>query len=181
LDELGKPYLNAETEDSGALCHFNSLAMPVQLVATQSASSDYFEPEDPEFIDALQASVLPGDIPESQLVVPPPAQEQAESEWAQVVLAGQPSLKRSHSTMAEEDSDDMVSENSDVPVNDEDPTDDTYGASRFGEFGNYMRRKRAKLQIQNDQMLGSSKDDASGEIRSRIFQGIAIYVRFPGL
>lgn len=147
--------------------------MPVQLVAIHSTSSDYFEPEDPEFIDALQATVLPGDIPDPQLV--PPAQEQAESEWAQFAVGhDQPFLKRSHSTMAEEDSDDMI------PVTDEDLTNDTYGASRFGEFGDYMRRKRAKLQIQNDQISGSNKDDAC-EIRSRIFQGLAIYVRFLGL
>jgi DNA repair protein REV1 len=81
--------------------------------------------------------------------------------------------------MAEEDSDvpqDMMPEGSEVT--DEDPTCDTYGASRFGGFGDYMRRKRAKLQIQNAQMSENNNDNASGEIESRIFQGIAIYVRF---
>lgn len=160
----------------GALVISNSLTMPMQLAATDSTSSDYFEPEDPDFIDALQDTILPGDIPDPQL----PTQEQAdrESEWAQLA-AGQPSLKRSHSVMAEEDSDvpqDMIPENSEVT--DEDPTGDTYGASRFGEFGDYMRRKRAKLQIQNAQMSENNNDNASGETESRIFQGIAIYVRF---
>jgi hypothetical protein len=31
-----------------------------------------------------------------------------------------------------------------------------YGASRFGYFGEYMRRKRAKLQIQNTDIVGSA-------------------------
>ena len=46
---------------------------------------------------------------------------------------------------------------------------DIYGASRFGEHEEYMRRKRAKLQIQNSQL----EDDSSA-----IFQGLAIYVSF---
>lgn len=147
--------------------------MPVQLATNDSTSSDYFEPEDPDFIDALQATVLPGDIVAAD--PQPSAQEQAESEWAQVIEAGQPSesLKRSHSVMNEEGTDNMAQENS------EGSTDDTYGASRFGGFGDYMRRKRAKLQIQNAHMSDNAKDgDAPGEIRSRIFKGIAIYVCF---
>lgn len=41
-----------------------------------------------------------------------------------------------------------------------------YGASRFGHFGEYMSRKRAKLQIQN-----------ASERKSDIFKGISVYVR----
>lgn len=48
-----------------------------------------------------------------------------------------------------------------------------YGASRFGHFGEYMRRKRAKLQIQN----ASMDTEASGEGKSSIFKGISVYVR----
>ncbi|KAF8126581.1 hypothetical protein EV363DRAFT_1525686 [Boletus edulis] len=47
-----------------------------------------------------------------------------------------------------------------------------YGASRFGHFGEYMRRKRAKLQIQN----ASMDTEGSGEEKSNIFKGISIYV-----
>lgn len=43
-----------------------------------------------------------------------------------------------------------------------------YGAAHFGDFGEYMSRKRAKLQIQNAQL----DSDAS-----LIFQGLSIYVR----
>ena len=42
-----------------------------------------------------------------------------------------------------------------------------YGASSFGGFGEYMRRKRAKLQIQNAQIGASS---------GGIFKGLEIYV-----
>ncbi len=50
---------------------------------------------------------------------------------------------------------------------------DTYGASRFGEFGEYMRRKRAKLQIQNSEMGDTPRGKASG---SQLFKGLSIHV-----
>lgn len=50
---------------------------------------------------------------------------------------------------------------------------DTYGASRFGEFGDYMRRKRAKLQIQNAEMEDSPRGKASGD---QLFKGLSIHV-----
>ncbi|OSX56265.1 hypothetical protein POSPLADRAFT_1186762 [Postia placenta MAD-698-R-SB12] len=50
---------------------------------------------------------------------------------------------------------------------------DTYGASRFGEFGEYMTRKRAKLQIQNTEMdMEGNKQDAT----TRLFHGLQIYI-----
>ena len=54
--------------------------------------------------------------------------------------------------------------------------DDIYGASRFGGFGEYMRRKRAKLQIQNDAL--HQPTDVSG---NGIFKGLAIYVSIDNL
>ena len=48
-----------------------------------------------------------------------------------------------------------------------------YGASRFGHFGEYMRRKRAKLQIQN----ASMDTEAGGEEKGDLFKGISVYVR----
>ncbi|KAG8217171.1 hypothetical protein J3R82DRAFT_5252 [Butyriboletus roseoflavus] len=48
-----------------------------------------------------------------------------------------------------------------------------YGASRFGHFGEYMHRKRAKLQIQN---AGMADTEASDEGKSDIFKGISVYV-----
>ena len=50
---------------------------------------------------------------------------------------------------------------------------DTYGASRLGEFGEYMRRKRAKLQIQNAEIGDSQRGKAPG---SELFKGLSIHV-----
>lgn len=47
---------------------------------------------------------------------------------------------------------------------------ETYGASRFGHWGEYTRRKRAKLQIQNSRLEDSS------EGKSEILHGLSIYV-----
>jgi hypothetical protein len=55
---------------------------------------------------------------------------------------------------------------------------DTYGASRFGGFGDYMRRKRAKLQIQNAEMGGAPTAIAS---TSKLFSGLSIHVGQPAL
>jgi len=48
----------------------------------------------------------------------------------------------------------------------------TYGAATFGGFGEYMARKRAKLQVQNQTLTS----DPELETTSKIFQGIGIYV-----
>lgn len=47
---------------------------------------------------------------------------------------------------------------------------DTYGASRFGEFGEYMRRKRAKLQIQNVEIGDTQRGG------SQLFKGLSIHI-----
>lgn len=54
---------------------------------------------------------------------------------------------------------------------------ETYGASRFGGIGDFMRRKRAKLQIQNAQISQSKENAGEEEERSKLFKGLAIYVR----
>jgi hypothetical protein len=54
---------------------------------------------------------------------------------------------------------------------------DTYGASRFGGFGEYMRRKRAKLQMQNAEMGGSTPTVIAST--NRLFSGLSIHVRQP--
>ena len=55
---------------------------------------------------------------------------------------------------------------------------DTYGASRFGGFGEYMRRKRAKLQIQNTEM---GDTPAVIDLTSKLFSGLSIHVGQPAL
>lgn len=58
-----------------------------------------------------------------------------------------------------------------LPLNGNEAEDDEiYGASHFGQFGEYMRRKRAKLQIQNA-VLAQTED-------SGIFRGLSIYVEW---
>ncbi|KAJ7227303.1 hypothetical protein GGX14DRAFT_629326 [Mycena pura] len=101
-------------------------------------SSDYFEEEDPAFLHALDAAVLPGDVSESESDEPEPPPP------------GQPSLKRPHAASPE-------------------PVDEAiYGPSRFGDFGEYMQRKRAKIQIQNSEIVSTAK--------TQIFKGVAVYV-----
>lgn len=51
-----------------------------------------------------------------------------------------------------------------------------YGPATFGGFGEYMFRKRAKLQRQNETLI----DDDEAE-RKEIFKGVAIYVRWASL
>lgn len=142
------------------------------IAPSGSASSDYFEPEDPDFLRALEGTVLPGDVP-------------ILSERVEVPRA---TLKRKHSEpLSEESSNLPIAPEFQGPrsnkVGDED--EDTYGASRFGGLGDYMRRKRAKLQIQNQQIPDSFDGDismGSAEEGGRgIFQGIAIYVRLSRL
>ncbi|KAK7467413.1 deoxycytidyl transferase [Stygiomarasmius scandens] len=106
------------------------------LAPSASNSSDYFETDDPDFLQALQNTVLPGDLPVD--AQPPP-----------------PSSKRSYQVFQEEDD-----------------RDDIYGAAHFGDFGEYMRRKRAKLQIQNAEI---TKDETLNEA-PQIFKGISIYI-----
>lgn len=52
-----------------------------------------------------------------------------------------------------------------------DDRDNIYGASSFGGYGQYMSRKRAKLQIQNSDMATP---------KSEIFKGVEIYVCTAG-
>ncbi|KIJ63335.1 hypothetical protein HYDPIDRAFT_92853 [Hydnomerulius pinastri MD-312] len=60
-----------------------------------------------------------------------------------------------------------------IDQNGQEDNPEIYGASRFGHFGEYMRRKRAKLQIQNANL--DAGGDSNG-VKSNIFQGIAVYV-----
>lgn len=131
-------------------------------VLSQTNSSDYYEEDDPAFLEALQETVLPGDtalvhveelhdsFDDSQELEPPPP--------------SQPSLKRRRLAAFEERGRSAQLEQ---------VREEIYGPSRFGEFGEYMRRKRAKLQIQNAEIGGV---DGSTNTETKIFRGLAIYV-----
>ncbi|KAI0070563.1 DNA repair protein [Panus rudis PR-1116 ss-1] len=147
-----------------------------------SASSDYFGSDDPEFLQALCDIPLPGDPPpnthnQEQPVIT--VRKEIKTD-ATTTVSQSTSLKRPRTPDAEisqvegtEPSHHRVL--SSVDEDKEHTTylnDELYGASRFGGFGEYMARKRAKLQIQNTE-LGS--DDNSGPA-SKIFAGLQIYI-----
>jgi DNA repair protein REV1 len=136
------------------------MTRPQPLPVSRSSSSDYFERDDPQFLDNLLHMKLPGDASSSK--------SSQGSTSRDIEKHSQRSLKRSRSpsfplTQTE------PSPGADGYMEPDADEEDTYGASRFGGWGEYMRRKRAKLQIQNSQL-----DATSG-----IFQGLAIYVSFP--
>ena len=140
-------------------------AQPIKVTNSgdleDSATSQELEPPPPaqplkrkRSLTPLQVATPPDDI---KLEPPPPAQP----------------LKRKRSLNSLEGAPDDVDRDEIVQVN---PEDDTYGAATFGAFGEYMRRKRAKLQIQNAQMPAADKTGGMEGITSQIFKGLAIYV-----
>jgi DNA repair protein REV1 len=121
-----------------------------------NSSSDYVEADDPDFLDSLLRIKLPGDAPRSSQGSEARDDTSTVKEQVQDPTNVHKSLKRPRPASQE------------LIRNPEEDLD-TYGASRFGHFGEYMRRKRAKLQIQNTHLEGM---DGS----SNIFNGLAIYV-----
>ncbi|GJE88079.1 DNA repair protein [Phanerochaete sordida] len=137
------------------------------------SSSDYWRDDDPEFIAFLNQLELPGDVskPARNLeTTSHPAAEEREDP--------QLSRKRPRSPTSDEEAD-VQRSNPKLALVDENREaagylkSDTYGASSFGGFGEYMHRKRAKLQVQNAEM------DTGGSplaLKSRIFSGVQIYI-----
>jgi len=123
---------------------------------SQSNSSDYYEEDDSQFLEALGSAVLPGDVPQEF------NEEHSSADDCDERHPSQIPLKRSWS--------DAQQERTTLQVD-----DDTYRASHFGGFGDYMRKKRAKLQIQNTEM---AEDSSNG--KKQIFKGLAIYVSCRG-
>lgn len=135
---------------------------PRALRPDGSQSSDYFGDEDSGFLQALRTTVLPGD-PGYEPLAPAPAlapmRPSTVTSARPTVVASTSvtvvkSLKRSRS----------LSEPDEVAIA---PEDDTYAPSKFDGFGDYMRRKRAKLQIQNAEFESEAP---------KIFEGLAIYI-----
>ncbi|TFK61442.1 DNA repair protein [Pluteus cervinus] len=153
---------------------------------TSTNSSDYYEEEDSAFLEALRTAVLPGDK----------APSQDKGKGNQESGNGSGGTKDVEKDEDDEDSDDMkeptpppatqpslkkykleaINQNARArvqraPEKRKADADDIYGASRFDGFGDYMRRKRAKLQIQNAEI-----DSSEGRRDNRIFEGLAIYI-----
>ncbi|KAF9464572.1 hypothetical protein BDZ94DRAFT_1161833 [Collybia nuda] len=121
-------------------------------VYSQTNSSDYYDDDDADYIEALQTATLPGDDPEVPHTITGNDQKSSqESEFLEPPPPTQPSLKRRR-LEAYEERHSLI-----------------YGAAHFGDFGEYMHRKRAKLQIQNDEL----EEPGSA---SKILTGLAIYI-----
>ncbi|KDQ59748.1 hypothetical protein JAAARDRAFT_126496 [Jaapia argillacea MUCL 33604] len=135
-------------------------------LVSSGASTDYFGDEDPSFLEALNKAVFPGDLDDSMVVDSEVCIEETTRATSK--------RPRSPDDWEEEDvqSEGGSHQLEEIPPN---YTDDStiYGASRFGEFGEYMRRKRAKLQIQNTEMDGEGQASDSSR---KIFRGLAIYI-----
>jgi DNA repair protein REV1 len=86
--------------------------------------------------------------------------------------------KRAYSVSSGDEHPDLAHLSADSPIKTTSShmDSDTYGASRFGGFGEYMRRKRAKLQIQNAEM-GDTPDASTS--KSKLFNGLSIHVGRP--
>ena len=167
----------------------------IAMVLTQgsSHSSDYFD-DDPEFLKAINEVAIPGDAGPSPTNASPtkPAPTDFElnpfQDADQLPPLTQRALKRQRSP-----DDDLYADEEEGAqyhgvlnaVDGNDKGDDesylqsfTYGASRFGEFGEYMARKRAKLQIQNTEMNNGSDDKQDSIREDHVFSGLQIYVGF---
>lgn len=148
--------------------------MAAPLVASGSHSSDYFS-DDPEFINALNEAILAGelDAPQESEMLDVDIREEIE-----LPPSTQPCLKRRRSLSLEPDLRDIERRTilHTVVANEGNSSyldNNVYGAAHFGEFGEYMTRKRAKLQVQNAEI---EADDTAA--RNGIFRGVKIYVCF---
>lgn len=135
-------------------------------MSSQTNSSNYYDEDDASFLEALQTTTLPGDAAPEDNQDPSESQE---SEYLEPPPPTQPSLKRRRLDAYEE------RHSAQPELDDYTKNEEIYGAAHFGDFGEYMHRKRAKLQIQNAELEEPGRDGAGG---SKIFKGLAIYVSF---
>ncbi|EIW85594.1 DNA repair protein [Coniophora puteana RWD-64-598 SS2] len=132
--------------------------------SASNSSSALYDPDDPEFLEILQSAVLSGDdIPQTT------AGNDGKGSDGVSKKSNPAEPVKTRGKKREREEGDTHAGGRDV-ITFDDGTE-VYGEAHFGNFGEYMRRKRAKLQIQNAQMIG--KKDG---VKSGIFTGIAIYV-----
>ncbi|CCM04532.1 uncharacterized protein FIBRA_06713 [Fibroporia radiculosa] len=138
-------------------------------------SSDYFD-DDPNFLQALHDAVLDGDLDPSVPVQQTRSISPIDVDEFEMPPPAQPSLKRPRSP-AEDLEGSTFHQIIDSVAASADSTSylssHTYGASRFGDFGEYMARKRAKLQIQNTEMIDEDNDSSP---TATIFRGLQVYI-----
>ncbi|KAL0947651.1 hypothetical protein HGRIS_013738 [Hohenbuehelia grisea] len=142
------------------------------------SSAAYYDSDDAEFLEALKHTVLPGDAGYSSQKkkqdldkLPAPVKSAGAGQPASsstTVERGRPQTKRRREPSLSR------SRSRSQPRPEKGSLEDTYGKATFGDFGEYMRRKRAKLQIQNAEMSGAQQTVVAG--KRGIFHGIAIYI-----
>ncbi|KIP07473.1 hypothetical protein PHLGIDRAFT_29976 [Phlebiopsis gigantea 11061_1 CR5-6] len=135
-------------------------------------SSDYWEEDDPEFLALLNNIVIPGETVQPHNV----ADDTSNNVDKIPAVAAPISRKRPRSPEPGPNEDLQDRTTLSLVDNGSQSTtylkSHTYGASSFGGFGEYMQRKRAKLQIQNAEM-----DEEEGLApKNRIFKGLQIYI-----
>lgn len=160
-------------------------AFTSKTMSQESASSDYFD-NDPGFLEALAAVPLPEGDPNivshfgtQDVSDDANLQSPTSSVGDNAPPSTQPGLKRRRADGSDEEMEmHGTTQHAVIASVDQDTskstylTSNTYGASHFGNFGEYMNRKRQKLQIQNTEMDGDKHQSSS----SRIFRGLQIYV-----
>lgn len=130
--------------------------------SAESASTDYFGDDDSAYLNALQDVTIPEGSPSFSHDRPDVRS----------------SVKRPRSPGSSDEEDDnnhhrvlsSVDHNEQKSQYLKDET--TYGAASFGGFGEYMARKRAKLQIQNAE-LDVSEDMST---KGKLFTGLQIHI-----
>ena len=151
--------------------------MTSPLVHNLSASSDYFD-NDPDYLRALREMDLPGDEP-------PQPETDSQTPPNETPSASQTSRKRPRSDEDDDADESGAFHHRIITSVDQNPSgsaylaSDTYGKAHFGGWGEYMARKRAKLQIQNTEIDEADGEDGNEKVmvKSRIFEGLQIYVR----
>lgn len=140
-------------------------------------SSELFD-SDPELLDALASVKLPQTIPHVHKALPhthsnnhanaPDYVQSHPSENASVLgkrsrSSSPPDATASYIHQVPDTTTQSNPRNTDVS--------DVYGPSKFGGLDEYMRRKRAKLQIQNTAIAAEGE-----EPKPALFKGVQIYV-----
>lgn len=151
---------------------------------SSSASTDYFNDDDPSFVEALHDLNLPSGSQAGRQHGPAQQLAQGSSQAApsgvdsdEDVVMPPPAQPRPKRPRLSDDEEDTHSSQHKVLASIEDShvSSDAYGPSKFGDFGGYMSRKRAKLQIQNAEL----DDRGEGSSGGGIFSGLEIYVGPP--
>jgi DNA repair protein REV1 len=131
-------------------------------VAKSSQSTNLFEDDRDDFEEALM-----------QIDFEPRSHQNDQTDSKAPGAPPTPSLpqKRKHSEVELEPPEDEIDidHTALASIRRKDDKNDIYGAITFGDWGEYMSRKRAKLQVQNKDL----------ELESKIFKGIEIYVQNP--